>query len=699
MALLHLAVLAAFAVAQPLYDLLGTHPAYLIDMEVGLPAILWLVALLSFALPAALVAILWGAGRLLPRAKTPLFAVSAYSLLALMVLPLEKRLIIHPGEVALGLALAVAAALIAAYSRFGGLRSVVTVASLAIVIFPARFLFHSPITELVFPRKKAAAAGGGAVPVVMVVFDEFCGLTLMNERREIDERRFPHFAELAKNSTWFRNATTVHCDTAQAVPAILSGKYPTDVYSPPDWDRPQNLFSVLESKGYDLAAFEPLTRLAAERRSLAPVGFGRSLEQALSLVPTLATVYLHQLCPVDMQQRLPLIPRVWFGLKGAGHVDRRVHRGLFRYDWGEDRRGQFEHFLDCFDDPGEPTLHFIHLLLPHVHWCYLPSGRAYIADGSDWQRLDFNTHGSMIGLWGTDELFVAQGQQRYLLQCEFVDALVGRLIARLKQTDLYDRSLVVVTADHGVCFRPGQPRRAASAENPADVLSIPLFIKAPGQQSAEISGRNVESVDLLPSVADLLGIRLTEPVDGRSVFGGAPEKPDKTFYDAEIVSRTVPSSIVDSSRAPEELQRRFGPADDPHALYRIGPHAELIGRPLSDLATDGRSPVELELSRAEDVYSDEPQALVPCLFEGRVLARDGVRLELPASLAVAVNGTIQAVTRTYLLDGARDKWTAMISESALHAGNNDIQYFIITGETPGVQLARCRWKRVDPVKQ
>ena len=689
-------MLSAFAVAQPLYDLIGRHPTYLIDMEVGLPAVLWLIALVSLAIPAALVALLWLLGRLLPRAKTALFLVSAFALLAVLLLPVEKRLLIHPGEAAIALALALAAVIVAAYSRFAGLRSVVTVASPAIVIFPALFLFHSSITELVFPRKKVPFAGGGAVPVVMVVFDEFSGLTLMNERHEIDEGRFRHFAELARDATWFRNATTVHCDTAQAVPAILSGKYPTDVFSPPEWDRPQNLFSLLESRGYELAAFEPLTRVAAERRSLVPVGLRTSFAQARSMAPTLATVFLQHVCPVDMQDALPLIPRIWFGLKSASHVDRRLHRGLFRYDWGEDRRGQFEHFLECFDDPSQPALHFIHLLLPHVHWCYLPSGRAYIGDGSDWQRLDFNTHGSMIGLWGTDELFVTQSQQRYLLQCEYVDALVGQLIARLKEAGLYDRALVVVAADHGVCFTTGQPRRAARGENLAEVLSVPLFIKAPGQTSGETSDRNVQTVDILPSIADLLGIKLTDPVDGRSVYEDVSGRPEITFFDTEIASRKAPESIISSSPAPGELRRRFGPADDPSALFRIGPSAELVGQSLSDLPTGSPPPLELELSRAGEIYSSDRHTLVPCLFEGRVVARGDGPLEWPVSIAVAVNGIVRAVTRTYLLDGARENWAAMIPESALREGHNDVEFFTITGESPAVKLARCRWKPGEP---
>ena len=42
-----------------------------------------------------------------------------------------------------------------------------------------------------------------------------------------------------------------------------------------------------------------------------------------------------------------------------------------------------------------------------------------------------------------------QGYQRYLLQLGFVDQLIGRLMDRLREEHLYDRSLIVVTADHG----------------------------------------------------------------------------------------------------------------------------------------------------------------------------------------------------------------------------------------------------------
>ena len=56
---------------------------------------------------------------------------------------------------------------------------------------------------------------------------------------------------------------------------------------------------------------------------------------------------------------------------------------------------------------------------------------------------------------------IQQKYQRHLLQVEFTDRLLGRALDELHATGLYDRSLIVVTADHGESFgRPGQrPRR------------------------------------------------------------------------------------------------------------------------------------------------------------------------------------------------------------------------------------------------
>jgi hypothetical protein len=67
--------------------------------------------------------------------------------------------------------------------------------------------------------------------------------------------------------------------------------------------------------------------------------------------------------------------------------------------------------------------------------------------------------------------------------------------------------------------------------------------------------------------------------------------------------------------------------------------------------------------------------MVPCYIGGRVLPEGETRL--PLTLAVAVNGTIRAVTQTIPIDGLRDCWAAMVPEHSFRAGENEIRVFVV----------------------
>ncbi|MCB9388688.1 MAG: hypothetical protein H6512_03630 [Acidimicrobiia bacterium] len=68
--------------------------------------------------------------------------------------------------------------------------------------------------------------------VVLMIFDELPLSSLLDEAGEVDATMFPNFARLAHTSTWFQNVISVHTETAQAVPAILSGDTPTSAEPP-----------------------------------------------------------------------------------------------------------------------------------------------------------------------------------------------------------------------------------------------------------------------------------------------------------------------------------------------------------------------------------------------------------------------------------------------------------------------------------
>ena len=103
----------------------------------------------------------------------------------------------------------------------------------------------------------------------------------------------------------------------------------------------------------------------------------------------------------------------------------------------------------------------------------------------------------------SNQAAVDQYWQRHLLQLGYADRVLGRLLDRLHASGLYDRAVLVVTADHGVSFRAGQKRRPLSAANRQDIAYVPLFVKTPGPANAAApSPKLARTIDILPTLAD-----------------------------------------------------------------------------------------------------------------------------------------------------------------------------------------------------
>lgn len=266
--------------------------------------------------------------------------------------------------------------------------------------------------------------------------------------------------------------------------------------------------------------FEPYTMLCPETLC-EHFRWRRSLDQRLaSLFSDLSFVYLHIVLPTDLTANLPTVTQTWedFGSSAEAALDRGMDMQAIHAILGKkmpgivrDRAALFAQFLDSVTVTDKPTVHFLHSLLPHMPWEFLPSGKRY-------QRRKILGLDSKKEKWGEDDWLVVQGYQRHLLQVGFVDKLVGDLLTRLKAIDLYDQSLIVITADHGVSFWPNESRKGASPAHLQDILGVPLFIKAPYQREGVVSDRPVKAIDIVPTMADILGISLPWPVDGRSVY-------------------------------------------------------------------------------------------------------------------------------------------------------------------------------------
>jgi hypothetical protein len=310
------------------------------------------------------------------------------------------------------------------------------------------------------------------------------------------------------------------------------------------------------------------------------------------------------------------------------------------------------------------SVHFLHLLLPHAPWRYLPSGRRFSAS---------NAAADVDGEWAESPLRVQQGLQRHLLQVQYVDLLLGRLLRRLEDVGLYDRALLVVVADHGASFRAGEPRRRVTRTTFADIASIPLLVKYPGQKRGVVDLRAARTVDVLPTIADVLGAPVGWRVEGAPLLGPAPRRSEAIVGDT--LGRVLRAPLRVVARQNERTVRRntslFGEGRD--SLFRLGTHQDLLG-----IEVGGPWPasptIRVRLDHRGDLqHVRKASAIVPSFVQGVVsegTVPDGVEL------AVAVNGRVQALTRCFV-ERREQRFQALVPESALHDGRNRVDVYAI----------------------
>jgi hypothetical protein len=320
-------------------------------------------------------------------------------------------------------------------------------------------------------------------------------------------------------------------------------------------------------------------------------------------------------------------------------------------------------------------VHYLHILLPHVSYRYLPDGRQYPLPSHEFGRDDDD--------WTDQPWPPALAHERLLLQAKYTDGLVGQLLDHLDRTGMLDRSVLVVAADHGIAFTPGQPARGLSRRPvpPSlypQMLWAPLFVKAPGQDVGETSDANVMTIDIVPTIAKLAGVKVPWKVDG--VPAGTRRSPEKVFMKATVNAFGVglgPQQRFDGRPGLREMlagnvDAITAPGDEKLRLYRVGPYGALVGRRVDSMRAGSRSERRATLEQL-DAFRDVDlrSGTVPALVWGSL---DG-----PGTVVVAVNGTIAGVSPTFVDEKVANRFAAMVPDTLMRNGRNRVDLFELDG--------------------
>jgi hypothetical protein len=196
----------------------------------------------------------------------------------------------------------------------------------------------------------------------------------------------------------------------------------------------------------------------------------------------------------------------------------------------------------------------------------------------------------------------------------------------------------------------------------------------------------VESVDIVPTLLDVLGADLDHPLDGHSLM--APNRDALT--DRRVGQRGEARAVpADGEHRDDALRRKgriFGPGGGWESVLGIGPQNGLVGLevaaiPVRPRDADGLS-VTLDQSDALASVDLAGSSRVPALLTGEVV--DVRTADAGDLLAIAVGEAVVAVARIYAGSEGALQFSALIPESALTAGNNAVQVFRVAGSEPTV---------------
>jgi arylsulfatase A-like enzyme len=273
--------------------------------------------------------------------------------------------------------------------------------------------------------------------------------------------------------------------------------------------------------------------------------FESSIAQAPSTLPSHASIFTG-LFPVNhgafaalqtpIPTKTPTIPEIMrdagfrtISFNGGGLVGAvyGFGRGFEHYVTERDNdrfRYKVDAATDWLDDNGDDKF-FMFLHTYEVHDPYAPDPEYLALFETDYAgSISNNIDSKEIGKINSDSFDLSAADiehvnNAYDAEIRSMDDAFGRLIAYLKDNNLYDNTVIIFTSDHGEEFGEHGYVGRHFFTLYDELIHVPLIVKMPDSQRAGVMvGEQVRGVDILPTLLDLLAINFEPDIDGESLI-------------------------------------------------------------------------------------------------------------------------------------------------------------------------------------
>jgi len=266
-------------------------------------------------------------------------------------------------------------------------------------------------------------------------------------------------------------------------------------------------------------------------------------------------------------------------------------------------------FVERERTPDRPFFLFAYFWDPHYDFLP-PDPYDTLFTNDETQRIDvhrFDTANTIHSGISKPELDFVLAQ--YDGEIRATDELLGRFFDVLRTRDLWEESLVIVTADHGEeFFDHGEKGHKNNLY--VESVKVPLFIKFPkgtGPAPGTRDGRLVSLVDVLPTTLEVVGIgdgTDLDKLDGRSLLA-APDPQRAIFF--ELLTSWY---VQNGAQRDTEVESWWAIQNEDHKLVL---RRREIGKPLLELFDIAKDPLE-----RTDIARESPELvaeLMSQLFE------------------------------------------------------------------------------------